>query len=190
MIRLYLVRHGIAAEPADFLGPDESRPLTAKGRRRLHRAGRAFARLGESIDLLVSSPLVRAVQSAEILACALRVDVVAIADELRPAQSPETILRAIAGRVHDGQGVMLVSHDPLISRLLSHVADLTPVESARIVFRKGSIVRVDVGALPTARPAQARWWMRPKSRELRPGLPLAKAEEAAKPPRPARTKPR
>jgi len=182
MIRIYIVRHGIAADPADFRGPDESRPLTDKGRRRFRRAARAFARLGETVDLLLSSPLVRAVQTAEILAGALGVDAVEITDELKPSQSAEAILRAIGPRLSDGQGAMLVGHDPHVSRLLAHAADLSAVEGARIHFRKGSIVRIDVGALPSARPAQARWWMRPKSRELRPGVPMAKspAEHAEK----------
>ena len=53
MIRLYLVRHGIALERDEHPEvPDESRPLTAKGRLRFRRASRAFARLGESVDLL------------------------------------------------------------------------------------------------------------------------------------------
>jgi len=174
MIRLYIVRHGIAADPADFHGSDEERPLTGKGRRRFRRSARAFARLGESIDLLVSSPLVRAVQTAELLAGALHLSEVQISAELKPSQGPEAILRTIANQVSDGQGVMLVGHDPLVSRLLAHVADLTPFEGARVNFRKGCIVRVDVGSLPSARPAQARYWMRPKSRELRQGLPLVR----------------
>jgi phosphohistidine phosphatase len=174
MIRLYIVRHGIAKEPVDHAGPDETRPLTGKGRRRFRRSARAFARLGESIDLLISSPYVRAVQTAEILANALKISEVQISHALTPSQSPEAILLAITGQVHEGQGVALVSHDPLVSRLLAHAADLTPVEGARVIFRKGCIVRVDVGSLPSARPAQAKWWLRPKNRDLRQGVPLAR----------------
>jgi len=185
MIRLYIVRHGIAKEPVDHPGPDETRPLTGKGRRRFGRSARAFARLGESIDLLVSSPFVRAVQTAEILAGAMKISEVQIASELTPSQGPDAILRVIAEQVHDGQGAALVGHDPLVSRLLAHVADLTPVEGARVIFRKGCIVRVDVGSLPGARPAQAKWWLRPKNRDLRQGVPLAKPAQPGEEKKPA-----
>ena len=174
MIRLFIVRHGIAADPAGFSGSDDERPLTDKGRRRLRRVARAFARLAEPIDLLVSSPLVRAVQTAELLAAALHLDGVEISGALKPAQDPLAILRALGGRAGDGQGVMLVGHEPHLSRLLAHAAGLTPAEAARIDVRKGSILRIDVGALPGLRPAEPRWWMRPKSCELRPGLPRLK----------------
>src|SRR5712691_7627004 len=85
MIRIYLVRHGIAVDPSEKgTLDDDSRPLTAKGRRRFRRLARAFAQLGEIPDFTFTSPLVRAVQTAEILAGALRVAEVGILDELRP----------------------------------------------------------------------------------------------------------
>ena len=59
MQRVYLVRHGIAGDPDEWKGPDDSRPLNAKGRRRFRETARAFAKLGERVDLLCTSPLVR-----------------------------------------------------------------------------------------------------------------------------------
>ena len=184
MIRFYLVRHGIAAEPGDFAGSDFARPLTAKGRRRFRRAAKEFARLAEPVSLIVSSPLVRAVQTAELFAYALKADAVEIHTDLAPSGNIEALLRWVAARAADGQGVALVGHDPTMTILLARVADLSAADAARATFRKGCIVRVDVGALPSARPAQARWWMRPKARDLRPGLPLARL--AGEPPKPRR----
>ena len=190
MIRLYLVRHGIAAEPGEFSGSDFARPLTPKGRRRFRRAAKEFARLAEPVSLIVSSPLVRAVQTAELLAWTLKADAVEISSDLTPSGNADTLLRWVASRVSDGQGVALVGHDPGMSTLLARVAGLSAADAARVVFRKGCIVRVDVGALPSARPAQARWWMRPKARDLRQGLPLARpAGQAASPKRAATPKP-
>ena len=61
MIRIYLVRHGIAVDPAEKgTLDDDARPLTGKGRRRFRRLARAFARLGEKLDFIFTSPLVRA----------------------------------------------------------------------------------------------------------------------------------
>jgi phosphohistidine phosphatase len=67
MIELYFVRHGIAVERIPGV-PDSFRELTGKGRRRFRKTARAFAQLGRSLDLILTSPLVRAVQTAEILA--------------------------------------------------------------------------------------------------------------------------
>ena len=66
-MQLYLVRHGIAVDGGEAM-PDGSRGLTDKGRRRFHRTARAFGKLGHKLDLILTSPLVRAVQTAEILA--------------------------------------------------------------------------------------------------------------------------
>ena len=174
MIRIYLVRHGIAIEPEGGIA-DESRWLTAKGRRRFKRLARAFARLGEPLDHLFSSPLVRAVQTAELLAFAsLRYDVT-ILEELRPEGGVGRLLAEVARRVKDEEAVMLVGHDPQMSALVAALGEVP--RDRRVDFRKGSIVRIDVGALPSARPSQPRWWMKPKSRELVKGLPVHRTSE-------------
>jgi phosphohistidine phosphatase len=186
MIRLYLVRHAIAVDTAQFSGDDADRPLTDKGRLRFRRCARAFARLGDPIDLLATSPLVRAVQTAEMLATALPVDDVESWRELAPPVDPERVLSKLARSIEDGQGAVLVGHDPGISLLLARVAELSPDDAQRVAFKKGAIVRVDVGALPSARPAQARWWLSPKTRELVHGLPLEKRPETEPGKKPAR----
>ena len=177
MIRIYLVRHGIALEPEGSVA-DESRWLTGKGRHRFRRLARAFARLGEPLEHVFSSPLVRAVQTAELLVGATRQQDVTILEELRPEGGVGRLLSEVARRVKDEQAVALVGHDPQMSALVAALGEVP--KDRQVDFRKGSIVRIDVGALPSARPSQPRWWMKPKSRELAKGLPLRKtpAEEA------------
>ena len=181
MIRVYLVRHGIALDHADRGDlPDDDRPLTAKGRRRFRRAARAFARLGEAPDFIFTSPLIRAAQTAEILAGALKAGDVGVLEELRPDGAIGKLLAEAGRRVKDGQGVALVGHDPQMSQLVAALGDVAKPDQPRIDFRKGAIVRIDVGELPSARPTQPRWWLKPRSRELAKGLPLKKPT-AAKP---------
>jgi phosphohistidine phosphatase len=175
MIRIYLVRHGIAVEPADRGDlPDDDRPLTPKGRRRFRRSARAFARLAEPPQFLFTSPLARAVQTAEILAGALKQDEVSVLEDLRPEGAIGKLLAEVGRRVKDEQSVALVGHDPQMSHLVAALGDLSREEAMRVDFRKGAIVRIDVGELPSARPSQPRWWMKPRSRELAKGLPLRK----------------
>ena len=173
MIRIYLVRHGIAVDH-DQRGnlPDDDRPLTAEGRERFRKLARAFARLGEAPDFIFTSPLPRAVQTAEILASALEEDEVGIVEELMPDCAVGKLLAEVGRRVKDDQGAALVGHDPQMSQLVAALGALSKEDAGRVDFRKGSIVRIDVGELPSARPSHPRWWMRPKTRELAKGLPL------------------
>src|SRR5260370_34582850 len=68
---IYLIRHGIAEERGDAWPDDAKRPLTEEGMARLRKAARGLTRAGVSIDLMLTSPLVRARQTAEIIAAEL-----------------------------------------------------------------------------------------------------------------------
>ena len=180
MIRIYLVRHGIALDhEARGILADDDRPLTSKGRVRFRRSARAFARLGEPPEFIFVSPLARAVQTAEILAAALKADEVVVLEELRPEGPIGKLLSEVGRQVKDNQSVALVGHDPQMSQLVAALGDVPRAEVPRIDFRKGAIVRIDVGELPGARPAQPRWWLKPRSRQLAKGVPLRK-DTAAK----------
>lgn len=171
MIRVYLVRHGIATDPTPG-ETDDSRPLTARGRRRFRRAARAFAQLGEEVDQLFTSPLVRAVQTAEILARAIKRDEVGVLEELRPGVPVPGLFAALGKRVEKGEGVALVGHDPQMSRLVAALGRLGAEEGARVDFRKGALVRIDVDGFPPEE-SEPRWHLRPRSRTVVEGLPLA-----------------
>jgi phosphohistidine phosphatase len=180
MIRIYLVRHGIAVEHAERGDlPDEDRPLTEKGRSRFQRLARAFARLGEPLDMLFTSPLPRAVQTAEILAGALEQSNVGILESLKPSVQPEALFQELAKKAKDAQAIGLVGHDPQMTLLVSLLGNVP--REAQIDFKKGSIVRIDVGDLATGKPSEPRYWLKPKSRVLAKGLPLAKAKKPEKP---------
>jgi len=87
-MRVYLIRHAPAVDVppgARFL--DDLRELTPRGRRRFKQTARAFADLGEQIESLQSSPVLRAVQTAELLARHLRHTQVSVLEELRPGVS-------------------------------------------------------------------------------------------------------
>jgi len=183
MIRVYLVRHGIAVDHADKGDlPDDSRPLTEKGRRRFRRLARTFARLGEPIERIFTSPLPRAVQTAEILASALRQMDVGILESLRPSAPPEALLQEVAKKAKGAQSVALVGHDPQMTLLVELLGDVPG--GAAIDFKKGSIVRIDVSDLASPKTTEPMWWLKPKSRVLAKGLPLAKPAEPRKPSKP------
>src|SRR5690242_10458524 len=127
MIELYVVRHGIAVgreSPVE----DSFRPLTAKGRRRFRKTAKAFARIARKLDLILTSPLVRAVQTAEILAGEAKHGEVAILEELDPKVPVETLVEAIALRANGAKAVALVGHEPQLSELVSVLAGVAQDE--------------------------------------------------------------
>ena len=95
-------------------------------------------------------------------------------EELRSGAPIGPLLAELARRVKDDQSVALVGHDPQMSQLVAVLGDVSKADQQRLDFRKGAIVRIDVGALPSGRPSEPRWHMRPRSRLLVKGLPLKK----------------
>jgi phosphohistidine phosphatase len=164
--RIFLVRHGIAGDPDEWKGPDDSRPLNAKGRRRFRETARTFAKLGDRVELLCTSPLVRAVQTAEILADVLELDEISVLEELRPDVPVQQLLDRVAQLVE--KRIALVGHDPQLSGV---AGALGGVEPARIDFPKGAIVRFDAEDA-AAREAQPRWWLEPGEKKPHDGLPV------------------
>jgi phosphohistidine phosphatase len=136
---IYLLRHG-AAEDGEGK-PDEARELTDKGRRQSESAGRALASLGVQIDACLTSPKVRARETAE-LACEQLGVKVEEADELRGGSFDAPQLAA-------GRGdVLLVGHEPDFSE---EVGRLT---GAKVKLKKGGLAIVeDSTLLALLRPA-------------------------------------
>ncbi len=128
---IYLLRHG-DAEDGD--GDDAARRLTAKGERQAGAAGQALARMGTEIDACLTSPKVRAADTAKLTCQALRIEP-EVAEELRGG--PFDSLQLVAGR----GDVLLVGHEPDFS---GEIAQLT---GGKVKLRKGGLAIVDGNTL-------------------------------------------
>src|ERR1043165_2088236 len=120
-MHLLIVRHAIAEERDEFAKtgkPDELRPLTPDGRRKMARAARGLVTLVPSIDLLASSPLVRAVQTAEIVAAAYDGKEIVQADALRDDAEPASTAKWLAAQ-KPKEFVAIVGHEPHLSLFAS-----------------------------------------------------------------------
>ncbi len=114
-MRLYLVRHAHAA-PGE---PDELRALTSEGQREAQSLGELLAAEGVRPDAILSSPLLRARQTAEELGRATGVQ--AAADErLGPGATTADVLEAVEGR---GESVIVVGHQPDCGRIAAELGD-------------------------------------------------------------------
>jgi phosphohistidine phosphatase len=146
-----LLRHGTAV-PHGAAGLDDAdRPLIAAGERESRDAGRALRALQTRPDRVVTSPLVRARQTAQLAAAELGLEVYQD-DALRPGFTSSD-LDALLAR-HPGECVVLVGHDPDFS---GAVHDLT---GANVSLAKGGVACID---LPSG---ELRWLMRPRALRL------------------------
>jgi phosphohistidine phosphatase len=143
-MEIYIVRPAIAEE-VSRRGGDAERELTTEGRQKMKQAAQGFAALERKIDRIFSSPLVRARQTAEILANALKLEVEEM-NELSPAHTPKDVCTRLSS-VAKGKSVMLVGHEPNCSEVASYL--LVGPSELEIVFKKGAICLIEADQ-PTA----------------------------------------
>ncbi|HEX8806421.1 MAG TPA: phosphohistidine phosphatase SixA, partial [Candidatus Aquilonibacter sp.] len=111
----YFLRHGPAGDAATWEGSDFDRPLTADGKKRIAQEGKALADRGLELDAIVTSPLVRARQTAEIVAKELGVGDALHLDERVGLGFSAAKLDAILRDYSTAKSVMLVGHEPSMS---------------------------------------------------------------------------
>jgi phosphohistidine phosphatase len=135
---LFLIRHASAAD-GPLYGDDADRPLTADGRRAALAVGEALQLAGVGFDKVIASPLVRAVETAELLAVSVGFDgELAIAHELEPGGSVQRMLELL-GRA-SGERVALVGHLPSMGNLLGALLGRSGVSMSKM-----SVVRLEHG---------------------------------------------
>lgn len=120
---LYLVRHGIAVDRTDPKCPPEvERPLTARGVQKTRSAALGLQSLGAKPDVLITSPYVRAAQTAEIFAEAVGYspEKIRVSEALKPGENPATIMNEIARL--KAKEVMCFGHAPHLDLLIAHLA--------------------------------------------------------------------
>jgi phosphohistidine phosphatase len=157
-IELYLIRHGVAAERGENYPDDDKRPLTQQGVERLKQEADGLIALDITFDVILTSPLVRARQTAEILAAALPSrPAVVNTDALAPGVSRGAIVDELARHARH-ERIALVGHEPGVGEL---AARLVGARKA-MEFKKGSICRIDVQAFPPTGTGQLRWFLTPR----------------------------
>jgi phosphohistidine phosphatase len=156
MIALLLLRHAHAGDPERWHGDDAERPLSDKGRRQAERIGKLLDHVDEAPDLFITSPKVRARQTAEIVADELDARVV-VDPRLGGGLDLSTLSEVLLAHA-GGERPCVVGHDPDFSELLGELLGI-PL----LPMRKGAIARVDVGGRNlVAGRGQLRWLLPPE----------------------------
>jgi phosphohistidine phosphatase len=136
-VNCYFLRHGIAVEPDEWTGPDFDRPLTRVGVERLKCEARAIADLSLQLDVIVTSPLLRARQTAEIVADRLKLRDEIVEDERLAGGFDARRLSEILDEHDKAEAIMLVGHEPTMSATIGQI-----IGDANVELKKAALAGV------------------------------------------------
>lgn len=155
-MKVYFLRHGIAGERSEWKGDDAERPLTDEGKEKTKSIADTIAQLELGLDAIITSPLVRAKQTAEIVAKKLNLESKMVEDKRLAPGFDADKLHAILLDHPYGDTVMVVGHEPDFSETISEL-----IGGGRIVIKKGGLALVD---LPNAHSQRGEllWLLTPK----------------------------
>lgn len=160
-MNLYLLRHGLAEElDSAGLAHDAERRLTDKGERKLRQIAQAMKTLDLRFDAILSSPYVRARQTAEIIAAVLherkRIE---FSDHLVPSGNAKKLIELLNRFDPPLNEMLLVGHEPHLSELISLLVSGKP--GFTVVMKKGGLCKLAVESLHYGRCAVMEWLLPP-----------------------------
>jgi phosphohistidine phosphatase len=151
---LCLLRHADAGDPEAWNGPDEARPLSGKGEKQSRRLGKFLAGIGFEPDAIITSPKLRARQTAELVAEAVGVEVAI--DERLGGGLDAVAIEAILFDAGEPQRPVLVGHDPDFSELAAWT-----IGASHLPLKKGAFVRIDTVRPISQASGTLRWLVPP-----------------------------
>ena len=163
---LYILRHGIAVEPGTpGYKTDADRPLIPKGRRQLGQIAAAMHNLGLDFGLILSSPFLRARQTAEIVAKSLKLKkYLAFSEALTPDGDPRVLIRQLNELKPVPENILLVGHEPYLSQLAALL--ISGEDMAAVELKKGGLGKLEADSLRPGRCARLAWLLTPKQMKL------------------------
>ena len=151
-MRLFFLRHGLADHPV-WTKPDSERPLNAEGIEKMERSAQLIKDLNLGVDAVVTSPLVRARQTAELAISHLPEVTLHVDQRLAPGFDLD-LLASLLTDFPDTGALLLVGHEPDFSEVIGELTG-----GMRVVVKKGSLARIDLISLDP--PAGSLVWMIP-----------------------------
>jgi len=162
-MNLYIIRHAIAVEPgAPGYEDDSQRPLTDKGGEKMFNIARGLKALEVQFDLILSSPYLRAAETARILLKVMKMEKerLVLSENLTPLGSPEQLIGEINESYSKLGSLAIVGHEPNLSALISLLVAGEP--SLSINMKKGGVCYLSAENLIHERRATLEWMLMPK----------------------------
>ena len=160
---LYIIRHAIAnqLDSNSQEQEDSQRQLTDGGRRKMRRIARGLKAQGTQIDLILTSPYLRAAETARILQKELDLepDKIITVESLSPVGDAGQLVSDIQRDYASVENIALVGHEPSLSRLISIFLSVDP--TLPISLKKGGVCRLSVEKLEYGRCASLEWLLAP-----------------------------
>lgn len=159
-MNLYIIRHAIAVdEGTSDYESDSERPLTDKGRKKMRQIAKSLRNLGVEFDLILSSPYIRAQETAEILADVFKMKKkIVFSDNLIPMGNPELLITEVNEK-YSVDSMAVVGHEPHLSGLVG----LLVAENAKIdvTLKKGGVCYLSADDLHHEHRATLEWLLTP-----------------------------
>lgn len=156
VLQLHLLRHADAGDPEAWSGLDADRPLSSKGRRQARSVGRWLRSMARPPEIVITSPKVRASETAEIATDGWPVRPL-VDERLAGGLELGGLAAVLADHAPAAERVLLVGHDPDFSELASELI------GASIALKKGALARIDVPRPPRAASGTLRWLVPPEA---------------------------
>jgi phosphohistidine phosphatase len=159
-IELYLIRHAIAAERGPNYPDDRERPLTSEGIARFKQVVEGLKDFDVKLDLVLTSPLVRAAHTAELLIAGIggkpRLEIL---EALSPGGRSAHVLEALTKYSKRAKQIALVGHEPDLGELTARLLR----SRGGVEFKKGAVCCLEMdGAMPTG-PGILKWFLPPRA---------------------------
>src|SRR5271155_4925524 len=157
---LIILRHGEAGKSVMLTDKDAERALTVSGREEVKEVAECMRNLGLKFDAILTSPLKRARETAEIVAKTLRqAKAVELCDELKPEGDSSALYRRLS-KLKPDSSVLVVGHEPYLSSMIGElIGGRTQV---RIVLKKAGLAKVELTSTLPAPSGNLRWLLTPR----------------------------
>jgi phosphohistidine phosphatase len=159
-MNLYLLRHGKAHPRSPQWRPDSKRPLTREGENGMFDVARGIKALDVSFDVILTSPYIRALRTAEILAEVYDSQKLFETACLTPDAGAKEIIDEINENFSAAGEIVLVGHEPFMGRLVSTL--LTGEDGMAIEFKKAGFCKLTIEKLVSGKCACLNWLLAPK----------------------------
>ena len=159
-MNLYIIRHAIAVEEGTLeYEEDSQRPLTDKGKKKMRQIAKGLRGLGVGFDLILSSPYVRAKETAEVLADVFKMKKsIEFSENLIPMGDPDLLIAELNEK-YSVDSIALVGHEPE----LTHLIGLLVAENAGMdmTLKKGGVCSLTADDLHHTHKATLEWLLTP-----------------------------
>jgi phosphohistidine phosphatase len=159
-MNLYFLRHAKACPRGPKYRPDSKRPLTREGEKAMRQTAAGIQKLDLSFDLILASPYVRALRTAEILAEAYESKKLFVTRHLAADAAPRDVVEEIMGNFGTLENIVLVGHEPFLSGLISILLSGKP--GMKIDFKKAALCKLSVEDLRFGDCATLCWLLTPR----------------------------